>query len=143
MAFVLISDKLWNEIKSLLPSEKPKPLGGRPRVDDRACLTGIVYVLKTGMPWRWVPAELGCGSGVTCWRRLRDWTKAGLWSRIHRKLIAAMGSRGKLDASLCVEDSASVRALFGGTTPGPTPRIGRKTAANVMVSRMVTARRGS
>lgn len=131
MAFVLVSDKLWNEVKPLLPPERPKPLGGRPRVGDRACLTGIVYVLKTGMPWRLVPAELGCGSGVTCWRRLRDWTKVGLWPRIHRKLIAAMGRRGKLDASLCVEDSASVRALFGGSTPGRTPPIGRKTAANV------------
>ena len=132
MAFTLVPDRLWNEIQPLLPRERRKPKGGRPRVPNRDCLTGIVYVLKTGMPWRLVPAELGCGSGVTCWRRLRDWTKAGLWPRIHRKLIAAMGQRGKLDASLCVEDSASVRALFGGITPDRTPRIVRKMAANAM-----------
>ena len=132
MAFTLVPDRLWNEIQPLLPRERRKPKGGRPRVPNRDCLTGIVYVLKTGMPWRLVPAELGCGSGVTCWRRLRDWTKAGLWPRIHRKLIAAMGQRGQLDASLCVEDSASVRALFGGITPDRTPRIVRKMAANAM-----------
>lgn len=143
MAFVLVSDKLWNEVKSLLPPEKPKPLGGRPRVDDRASLPGIVSVLRNGMPWRRVPADLGCGSGVTCWRRRHEWTRAGVCPRIPRKRIATMGRRGKLDASLCVEDSASVRALFGGTTPGPTPRIERRTAANVMRSRMDTARRCS
>ena len=133
MAFTLVPDKLWNEIQSLLPRERPKPHGGRPRVSNRACLTGIVYVLKTGAPWRFIPQELGCGSGVTCWRRFRDWTKAGVWPRIHQKLIATMGRRGKLDASLCVEDSASVRALFGGTTPDRTPRIVRKMAASVTV----------
>ena len=131
MAYTLVPDRLWNEIQPLLPRARPNPLGGRPRLSDRDCLTGIVFVLRTGMPWRFVPAELGCGSGVTCWRRLRDWTKTGVWPRIHQRLIAAMGRRGKLDASLGIEDSASVRALFGGPTPGPIPRIGRKTAASV------------
>ena len=130
MAFTLVPDKLWNEIEPLLPRKRPKPLGGRPRVDDRACLTGIVYVLRTGMPWRFIPQELGCGSGVTCWRRLRDWTEQGIWPRLHQKLLTILGRRGKLDASLGVMDSASVRAVFGGRTPGRTPRIGRKTAAN-------------
>jgi transposase len=130
MAFTLVPDKLWKEIEQLLPREKPKPLGGRPRVDNRACLTGIVYVLRTGMPWRFVPEELGCGSGVTCWRRLRDWTQAGLWPRIHVKLLSILGRRGKIDASLGVMDSASVRALFGGNTPVQTPRIGPRKAAN-------------
>jgi transposase len=130
MAFTLVPDRLWNEIKPLLPAEQPKPKGGRPRVDDRACLTGIVYVLRTGMPWRLVPAELGCGSGVTCWRRLRDWQKAGVWPRMHEKLLRRLGRRGWLDASLVVMDSASVRAVLGGRTPARTPRIVRKTAAN-------------
>lgn len=130
MAFTLVPDRLWREIKPLLPPEPPKPKGGRPRVPDRACLTGIVYVLRTGMPWRMVPAELGCGSGVTCWRRLREWTEVGVWSRIHHKRLAVLGRRGKLDASLAVLDSASVRAVLGGRTPAPTPRTGRKTAAN-------------
>ena len=131
MAFTLLPDRLWNEIEPLLPRERSKPKGGRPRVDNRACLTGIVYVLRTGMPWRFVPAELGCGSGVTCWRRLRDWTKAGVWPRIHEKLLALLGRRGRLDASLVVMDSASVRAVLGARTPGRTPRIVRNKAANV------------
>ncbi len=130
MAFTLVSDALWNEIEPLLPPEPPKPKGGRPRVPDRACLTGIVYVLRTGMPWRFIPQELGCGSGVTCWRRLQEWTNAGVWSAIHEELIKTLGRQGGLDASLGVMDSASVRALFGGRTLGPTRRIGRKTAVN-------------
>ncbi len=132
MAFTLVPDRLWKEIQPILPPEAPKPKGGRPRVPDRACLTGIVYVLRTGMPWRFVPQELGCGSGVTCWRRLQEWTQAGVWPRIHKKLLGVLGRRGRIDASLAVMDSASVRALFGGVTPGPIPRIVRKRAANAM-----------
>ncbi len=130
MAFTLVPDRLWTEIQPLLPPEPPKPKGGRPRVSDRACLTGIVYVLRTGMPWRFIPKELACGSGVTCWRRMRDWTEAGVWSRIHRKLLGVLGRRGRIDASLVGMDSANVRAVLGGRTRGPTPRIGRKKAAN-------------
>ena len=118
MAFTLVPDCLWFEVQPLLPPERPKLLGGRPRVSDRACLMGIVYVLRTGMPWRFVPAELGCGSGVTCWRRLRDWTRAGVWPRIHEKLLDRLGRAGGIDASLAVMDSASVRAVSGGRTPG-------------------------
>ena len=132
MAFTLVPDRLWNEIEPLLPRERPKPKGGRPPVDNRACLTGIVYVLRTGMPWRFVPQELGCGSGVTCWRRLHQWTESGIWPRIHRKLLCILGHRGKIDASLAIMDSASVRALFGGRTADRTPRIARKTAASAM-----------
>jgi len=130
MAFTLVPDRLWEEIQPLLPPQPPKPKGGRPRVPERACLTGIVYVLRTGMPWRLVPAELGCGSGVTCWRRLREWTEAGVWPRIHHNLLGVLGRGGKLDASLVVMDSASVRAVFGGRTPARIPRTGRKPAAN-------------
>jgi transposase len=130
MAFTLLPERLWKEIRPLLPPEPPKPKGGRPRVPDRACLTGIVYVLRTGMPWRFVPQELGCGSGVTCWRRLRAWTRAGVWPKIHRKLLRLLGRRGRIDASLAVMDSASVRAVLGGSTRGRTPRTGRNKAAN-------------
>ena len=132
MAFTLVPDRLWKEIQPLLPPEPPKPKGGRPRVPDRACLTGIVYVLRTGMPWRFVPVELGCGSGVTCWRRLQEWTQAGVWPRIHRKLVGVLGRRGRIDASMAIMDSASVRAVLGGTTPGRTPRTVRNKAANAM-----------
>ena len=67
-----MSDELWEIIEPLLPEEPPKPKGGRPRLDDRAALAGIVFVLKSGIPWEMLPKEMGCGSGSTCWRRLRE-----------------------------------------------------------------------
>jgi transposase len=83
MYLALVSDDLWDAIEPLLPKEPPKPKGGRPRVPDRATFTGIVFILRTGTPWRLLPREFGCGSGTTCWRRLRDWQAAGVWERLH------------------------------------------------------------
>jgi transposase len=74
----LVSEQLWQAIQPLLPAPAPR-CGGRPRVDDRAALAGIVYQLRTGVPWRLLPArQLGCGSPVTCWRRLRLATRRRL-----------------------------------------------------------------
>ena len=78
MAKELVCDELWEIIEPLLPPEPPKPQGGRPRVEDRAALSGITFVLKCGIPWEMLPQEMGCGSGVTCWRRLREWQEAGV-----------------------------------------------------------------
>jgi transposase len=91
MAKELVSDELWEIIEPLLPPEPPKPRGGRPRVDDRAALSGIIFVLKSGIPWGMLPQEMGCGSGVTCWRRLREWQEAGVWERLHRVLLDRLG----------------------------------------------------
>ena len=84
MATPLVSDELWAIVAPLLPPAPPTPKGGRPRVPDRACLTGIIFVLKSGIPWELLPQELGCGSGMTCWRRWRDWQEAGIWDALHR-----------------------------------------------------------
>lgn len=81
MAHPLLADDLWAIVEPLLPEAPPKPKGGRPRISDRAALTGTIFVLKSGIPWEMLPAEMGCGSGVTCWCRLRDWQKAGVWDR--------------------------------------------------------------
>jgi transposase len=132
MAFSLVPEELWTEVEPLLPPEPPKPKGGRPRVPDRACLTGIVFVLHSGMSWNMVPLELGCGSGVTCWRRLRDWTAAGVWPAVHQRLLDTLNRLGEIDWSRAVIDSGSVRAVFGGTTPDRTPRTERRTAANAI-----------
>src|SRR3990170_6286009 len=105
MAKELLPDELWETIAPLLPPQRPKPKGGRPRVPDRAALTGILFVLHSGIPWEMLPQELGCGSGMTCWRRLRDWQQAGGWGRLpHRLLGRPRGgdphdwSRASLDA---------------------------------------------
>ena len=94
----------------MLPPESPKPKGGRPRVPDRAALTGILFVLKTGLPWEYLPQELGCGSGMTCWRRLRDWQVAGVFERLHRALLDRLGRANPIDWSRCSIDSASFPA---------------------------------
>jgi len=75
----LVPDRMWQLVEPLLPAPVSNPRGGRPCLTDRACLTGIVFVLRSGIPWRMLPKELGCGSGMSCWRRLRDWQEAGLW----------------------------------------------------------------
>ena len=87
----LVSDDLWELVEPLLPPELDKPKGGRPRVPARSVLEGIVYVLKSGIPWSMLPKELGC-SGVTCWRRLRDWQKAGVWHGLRRLLLNKLGN---------------------------------------------------
>jgi len=133
MSKPLVPDELWNAIEPLLPPEPPKPKGGRPRVPDRACLTGIIFVLKTGLPWEYLPQELGCGSGMTCWRRLRDWQAAGVWEKLHRALLDRLGEADHIDWERACLDSASVPAKRGATRPDRT----RPTAANRARSAML------
>ncbi len=121
MSTSLVPDDLWEAIEPLLPKEWPKPKGGRPRVPDRAALAGIVFVLKSGIPWRMLPKEMGFGSGVTCWRRLRDWQSAGVWRRLHRALLDRLGRAGRVDWSRASLDSASVPAKRGAKRSGRTP----------------------
>ena len=120
-----VPDDLWAAVRPLLPSEPPKPRGGRPRAPDRAALAGVLFVLRTGAQWREVPAELGC-SGKTCWRRLCEWHAAGVWARLHRALLDRLHGAGALDWSRASLDSASVRARRGARRPGRT----RPTAAS-------------
>jgi transposase len=87
----LVSKEFWEIIKPLHPAEPAKTVGGRPRVPNRAALSGIVYVLRSGIPWSMLLKEMGFVSGVTCWRRLRDWQRAGVWRRLHRILLDRLG----------------------------------------------------
>ena len=119
MAKQLVPDELWMIVGPLLPPEPPKSNGGRPRVPDRAALAGIIFVLKSGIPWRMLPKGLGFGSGVTCWRRLRDWQTAGVWRRLHRVLLDELGKAGLIDWSRASLDSASVPAKRGAQGPVP------------------------
>jgi transposase len=123
MAKPLVSDDLWAVVAPLLPPEPPKPKGGRPRVPDRAALAGISFVLKSGIPWEMLPQELGCGSGMTCWRRLRDWQAAGVWDALHRTLLDRLGAAGQIDWSRASLDSASIPAKRGAISSVRTRRI--------------------
>jgi transposase len=123
VAVDLVPDERWERIAPLLP---PGPTRrhrypGRLRVSDRVALTGIVYVLRKSVAWRDVPAQVvGC-SGVTSWRRLRDWTEAGVWPALHRMLLAELRGAGLLEMDDCAIDGSHVRALKGGTMSGPRP----------------------
>jgi transposase len=123
MAKRLVSDELWQVVEPLLPPPKKRRFRhpGRKPLDNRKALTGILFVLKTGIPWEYLPMEMGCGSGMTCWRRLRDWQEAGVWDRLHEVLLAKLEHADKIDWSRAVADSASVRAVFGGQKIGPNP----------------------
>jgi transposase len=127
---LLVPDDLWAVVAPLLPPELPKPTGGRPRVPDRACLTGIIFVLKTGIQWEMLPQEMGCGSGMTCWRRLRDWQAAGVWDALHHALLDRLGQAGRIDWSRACLDSASIPAKRGASLSVPTPPIGENRARN-------------
>jgi transposase len=130
MSKPLVSDDLWAIVAPLLPPEPPKPKGGRPRVPDRACLTGILFVLKTGIPWEYLPIEMGCGSGVTCWRRLRDWQAAGVWERLHRTLLDRLGEADRIDWERASLDSASIPAKRGARRSDRTRPIAANQARN-------------
>ena len=134
MAKPLVPDELWEIVEPLLPPHPPRPKGGRRPVYDRACFAGILFVLKTGIGWEDLPAEMGCGSGMTCWRRLRDWHKAGVFQRLHEALLARLRAAGCVDWGHAVADSSSVRAVFGGRRPAPVPRTGRRTAPSTTSS---------
>src|SRR4051794_27511343 len=113
MAAPLVFDDLWVAIAPLLPRRPPRPKGGRPRVPDRSALAGIIFVLRTGIQWRDVPAERGC-SGKTCWRRLAEWDAAGVWAALHRALLDRLRGADRLDWHRASLDSgAAVRAKRG------------------------------
>ncbi|MFD3328560.1 IS5 family transposase [Streptomyces sp. NPDC058701] len=119
----LVPDDLWEHVAPLLPPRPPRRqrYPGRLPADDRAALRGIVYVLRTGVTWADVPAEkIGC-SGVTCRRRLRDWTEAGVWPRLHEVLLVQLRKTGLLDMDDAAIDGSHVRAVKGGAHTGPSP----------------------
>jgi len=115
----IISDDLWARIEPLLPvvPRRADHLGRR-RLDDRKVLCGILFVLYAGIQWEFLPQELGFGSGMTCWRRLRDWHEAGVWQQLHKALLAELNAAGALDWSRAVTGGSHVRAVKGGPKRG-------------------------
>jgi transposase len=128
-----VPDELRARIEPLLPVV-PRRAGhpGRRRLDDRKVLPGILFVLCTGIAWEFLPREPGSGSGMTCWRRLRDWHQAGVREKLHQLLLVELHAAGMLDWSTAVIDSSRVRALKG----GPKRVRARSTAARRAPSTM-------
>ena len=128
MAQPLVSDALWQRIELLLPPVKRRRFRypGRKPIDRRKVLTGIIFVLKTGIPWEELPQEMGCGCGMTCWNYLRDWQRAGVWDRLHEVLLAKLQVADRIDWSRAAVDSTHARALGGGEKTGQNPTDRRK-----------------
>jgi transposase len=129
MARPLVSDELWELIEPLIPKvERRHRFPGRKRLDDRKVLTGIIFVLRTGIPWEDLTQEMGCGSGMTCWRRLEEWNRAGVWERLHELLLAKLHQADLIDWSRAVVDSSHVRAFGGASKPVRAPSIAQGKA---------------
>ena len=122
MAKELVSDELWGLVEPLLPVvERRYRFPGRKRIEDRKVLTGILFVLQTGIPWEYLPQEMGCGSGMTCWRRLQEWQQQGVWERLHQTLLARLREADRIDWSRAAIDSSHVRAVGGANKPVQAP----------------------
>ena len=128
----ILDDDLWALIEPLLPPPKQRRARypGRKPLDDRAVLTGILFVLQSGIRWALLPQEMGCGSGMSCWRRLRDWQAVGVWDRLHEVLLAKLPAADRIDWSRVIVDSSSIRALEPGQRQDLIPPLALDPAQN-------------
>jgi transposase len=140
MARLIVDDEFWELIKPILPAWTPSHRGGRPRTSDRLCLTGILFVLKTGIAWEDFPQEMGC-CGMTLWNRMKEWTDAGVWPRLHRLLLDRLRGAELIDFSRVLVDSGTVRAVGGAKRPARTRRIVESPVQNTTSSAMRAAHR--
>ena len=130
MAKQLLPDTLWAEIALLIPPDPARPRGGRPPVGARDALTGILFVLYTAIPWEHLPFEVAHCSGMTCWRRLRAWQRAGVWDALHRRILEKLNLAGEIDWSRAAVDASSVPAKKGAMRRGRTRPIAANPAPN-------------
>ena len=110
----VLTDEQWQRIAPHLPQHPPSPKGGRPRADDRECLEGLLWLLRTGARWQDVPVDLPSGS--TCWRRLQEWAGEGVRADIQAILIAELDHLGRVDFEVLFADATFVRAKKGAPT---------------------------
>lgn len=140
----LIEDELWARIELLLPKKRRrKRHSGRLPLDDRLVLTGILFVLRSGIPWEMLPKEMGCGSGMTCWRRLKYWQRREVWRRLHQVLLSELRGAERLDFSRVIADSSSIRAVGAGKKLDRTQPIAARRAPSTTSSPMRAASRSS
>jgi transposase len=109
----LVSDLLWARVEPFLPARAPQPKGGRPWVNDRECLEGVLLVLRSGGRWKDIPIDLPSPS--TCWRRLQEWAGEGILDDIHAAVIEELEEFGKLDWDQLVADATFIRGKKGVT----------------------------
>lgn len=111
----LLPDALWQLIQPLLPPPSARPRGGVPRrVPDRNCVAALIFMARSSTPWNLLPAkELGCGSATTCWRRLDEWARTGVFDQLQMVLLDGLGEAGRIDLERVSVDSVSLRAVKG------------------------------
>lgn len=132
MARQPVSKELWQQLQPLIPAFSPSSKGGarKLRVSDEAALNGILFVLHTGIPWEDLPQSLGYGSGMTCWRRLRDWNASGVWQRLHQAMLVRLREHDQIDWSRACIDGSSVPSPRGARKRAPTPPTKASSAPN-------------
>jgi transposase len=118
----VLTDEQWERIAPRFSQHLPSPKGGRPRVSDRECLEGILWLMRTGSPWQQIPLDLPSGS--TCWRRLQEWAGDGILAELHAILIDELHDLGKLDLEELLADATFIRAKKGATRL-EKPRLAR------------------
>lgn len=125
MARQPVSKELWRQLQLLIPPFTPSAKGGARKlgVSNEAALNCILFVLHTGIPWEDLPQSLGYGSGMTCWRRLRDWSAIGVWQKLHQAMLERLREHDQIDWSRASIDGSSVPSPRGARKPAPTPRI--------------------
>lgn len=106
-----LTDAQWARIAPFLPKRRRHPHGGRPWADDRACLEGILWVLRTGARWRDLPKAYP--SPATCWRRLAQWEAEARWKQIWRAFLGQLDQRHLLDWEECFIDGTFAPAKKG------------------------------
>ena len=132
MARRRVSKELWQKLQPLIPVFSPSTKGGsRTRsISDEAAFQGILYVLQTGIPWENLPQALGYGSGMTCWRWLREWQAAGVWQRLRLAMLEHLREDDQIDWSRASVDDSSLPSPPGGRKPAPTPQTQASSAPN-------------
>ena len=137
-----LSEEQWERLQPLLPA--PKPRIGRPNLDHRTIINGIVWRLCTGVPWRDLPERYG--KWQTVYSRFRRWQAAGVWERVLRAVQAAADARGELDWTLHFVDGSVIRAhqhAAGARKKGAPKRSGAVAAASVRKSTSAASAMGS